>query len=166
MSNLLSLIISANSGLGRILCSLKKAWKLVQLHSELWLINILKEGRVWVTPKAYFGGILCKNTWNLIFRHRTIKNTGKKVESPNLVQIHLTLPKLRLLSSKGQGANIFESHLNPVILYSLDCPCWALTDEYLFTRVSIIFQNFLHNFVLTRLASSNIRVRSCLLKLM
>ena len=58
----------------------------------LWvmLINIPNGRRAWITIKHYFWGILCKKchkTW--FFSNMFIKNLGKKVESPNLAQIHI-----------------------------------------------------------------------------
>ena len=42
--------------------------------------------------------------------------------------------------------------------YSLESSCWALSYEYPFARFSVIFQFFLHHFVLAKLATSSIRV--------
>ena len=42
--------------------------------------------------------------------------------------------------------------------YSLDSSHQVLSDEYPCARISIIFQIFLHYFVLAKLATSNIRV--------
>ena len=43
--------------------------------------------------------------------------------------------------------------------YSLDSSRLVLSDEYPYARVSVIFQFFLHNFGLTKLATSSIRVK-------
>ena len=42
--------------------------------------------------------------------------------------------------------------------YSYESSRWVLSDEYPFARVSVIFQVFLHHFVLDKLATSSIRV--------
>ena len=39
--------------------------------------------------------------------------------------------------------------------YSLENPRWALSDEYPCVRVSVIFQVFLHLFVLAKLATNS-----------
>ena len=44
--------------------------------------------------------------------------------------------------------------------YSLDSSRCVLSDEYPYARVSVIFQGFLHHFVLAKLASSSIRVNT------
>ena len=43
--------------------------------------------------------------------------------------------------------------------YSLESSPWVLSYEYLFARVSVIFHNFFHHFVLAKLATSSIRVK-------
>ena len=43
--------------------------------------------------------------------------------------------------------------------YSLDSSCWVLSEEYPFTRVSVIFQVFMYHFVLAKLATSSIKVK-------
>ena len=43
--------------------------------------------------------------------------------------------------------------------YSLDSSRWVLSDEYPFTMVSVIFRMFLYLFVLTKLATSSLRVK-------
>ena len=47
--------------------------------------------------------------------------------------------------------------------YSLDSSPRVLSDEYPCARISIIFQCFLHHFVLAKLATSSIRVNPCML---
>ena len=65
---------------------------------------------------------------------------------------------LRLFSSKAQLRKIFQNHLNPVMLVLIG----KFSDEYPYARVSVIFQVFLYNFVLAKLATSSIRVKGCL----
>ena len=48
--------------------------------------------------------------------------------------------------------------------YSLESSHWVLSDEYPFARVSVIFQFFLHHFVLAKLATSSIRVNAFMLR--
>ena len=45
--------------------------------------------------------------------------------------------------------------------YSYESSRWVLSDEYPFARVSVIFQLFLYYFILTKLATSTIRVNFC-----
>ena len=78
-------------------------------------------------------------------------------------KILLTLPMLRLLSSKAQwwhDAKIFENHLNPFMfvfigILSLTALRWVSMCQ----GFSVIFLRFLHHFILAKLATSNIRVK-------
>ena len=51
-----------------------------------------------------------------------------------------------------KDSKIFESLLNLVML--------VLSEEYPYARVSVDFQLFLHHFVMTKLATSSIRVKN------
>ena len=66
---------------------------------------------------------------------------------------------LRLFSSKRKDAKIFEYQQALSCWYSLDSSCGVHSDEYPYTRVSVIFSRSLHYFVLTKLASNSIRVK-------
>ena len=61
------------------------------------------------------------------------------------------------LSHQQQKAKIFETILTLSCWYSLDSSREVLSDEYQFVWDSVIFQGFLHHFVLPKLASSRIR---------
>ena len=67
---------------------------------------------------------------------------------------------LRLFYSKAQGRKDF---CKPSKTYYLSIHCTALVDYsymwYLCASVSVIFQIFLHNFVLAKLATSSIKVK-------
>ena len=55
---------------------------------------------------------------------------------------------------------LLKNQQNPVMLYSLESSHWALSDEYPFARISIIFfKLFSHRFLLAKLATSSIRVK-------
>ena len=74
----------------------------------------------------------------------------------NILCPNLSLPTLRLSSSKAQGCTDFWKPSKPC-WYSFDSSCWELSDEYPFARV-LIFKAFLCHFVLAKLATSSIRV--------
>ena len=63
---------------------------------------------------------------------------------------------LRLFSSKAQGCKDFSK---PFKASHVGIHWIALKDEYPYARVSVIFLVFLHNFVLTKLGASSIRVK-------
>ena len=66
---------------------------------------------------------------------------------------------LRLLSPKAQGCKDFsKTILTLSCWYSLDSSRWVLSNDYPCARVSVIFQVFLHHFVLAKLATSSIRL--------
>ena len=71
--------------------SMKKSKKSTRLGTNVLqaiLINILKEGRVRVISKAYFGGILCKLNQTHDFSTYDSKKKQER-KSSNLAQIHL-----------------------------------------------------------------------------
>ena len=57
----------------------------------------------------------------------------------------------------------FENHLNPVVLVLIEKLSLSTLRWVPYARVSVIFHSFLHNFVLSKLASSSIRVISGLM---
>ena len=58
----------------------------------------------------------------------------------------LTLPMLRLLSSKAQGCSLLKTIQTLSCWYSLDSSRWVLSDECPCARVSVIFQCFFASF--------------------
>ena len=72
----------------------------------------------------------------------------------------LTLPMLRLLSSKAQECKDFKTHLNPVMFYSSESSHWVRSDWYPCARVSVIFSGIFASFylILFQLATSSMRV--------
>ena len=73
--------------------------------------------------------------------------------------IDLILSMKRLLSSKGTiTQNSLKSCLTLPCWYSLDDSCCVLSDEYPFAIVSVIFQLFPHQFLMTKLATRSTKV--------
>ena len=70
--------------------------------------------------------------------------------------IALTLPMLRLISSKTQW--FFENHLNPVMLEFIEKPSPSILRWASRYQGFSDFSCFLHYFVLAKLATSSIRV--------
>ena len=87
---------------------------------------------------------------------------GTAVIIPSLTCFTLTLPILRLLSSKAQTRNDFEKTSKPC---RVGIQLIALA-EYSQMSTHIpgfqLFLMFLHDFVLVEIASSSIRVKCCL----
>ena len=83
------------------------------------------------------------------------------LSNPEIPQ-YLALLMLRLLTPKAQGGKDFWKSSKPchVGFHLIDSSHWVLSDEYPYARVPVIFQGFLHHFVLAKLATSSIRVNS------
>ena len=83
-----------------------------------------------ILHKEYCSWLFCHtHGWEMI-------KIINKISDPNL-----TLPMLRLISSKAQKCKRFWKRSKPC-WYSLDSSRWALSDEYPFARGWIIFQVF------------------------
>ena len=69
---------------------------------------------------------------------------------------------LRLLTTKAQTQRFMKTISTLSCWYSMDSSRRVLSNEYLLVcdRVSIMFLLFLHHFVLAKLATTSIRVRS------
>ena len=77
---------------------------------------------------------------------------------------YLTLPIIRVLSSKAQGCKIFLITIQTLLCwYSLESSHWVLSDEYPCARVSVILQVYFASFLcLAKLATSSIGVNKIL----
>ena len=77
------------------------------------------------------------------------------------VSVLLTLPMLRLLSSKAQWCKDFRKTTKPchVGIHSIALVEYSQMSTYM-PWIQLIFLGFLHHFVLTKLATSSIRVKS------
>ena len=97
----------------------------------------------------------------IVFR-RVVKHMCPCISCASVIY-SLTLPMVRLLSSKTKASKDFRKPSKPcyvgIHLIAL-AKCWVLLDEYPCARVSVIFQGFLHHFVLAKLATSSIRVKA------
>ena len=70
----------------------------------------------------------------------------------------LTLPMLRLFSSKGQGCKVFQKPSKPYHV-GIHCSHWVLSDEKPMCQGFSNFSRFFHHFVLAKLATSSISVK-------
>ena len=90
---------------------------------------------------------------------RTNRDQEIVSEATKICVTLLTHPVLRLHLFKAQWyKDIWKKIKTLSCWYSLDSSHWVLSDEYPLPRVAVIFPGFLHHFVLTKLATSSIRV--------
>ena len=98
---------------------------------------ILSLMRIAVHPLAHVTG-------NFLTCHGRDVNPSTQVRDilmADRTTIDLTLPMLKLLSSKAQGCKDLWKQSKPC-WYSLDSSHWVLSEEYQYARVSVIFQLF------------------------
>ena len=126
-------------------------WDIMLTKNHCWIYSAnWYRNMVWLMDYRPFSGLcMLVHAIHHRWRHTAAPISASWEWCSVPVVVYITLPMLRLLSSKVQGRKVFWKPLNNVChvginWIALSLSLWLLSDEYPCARISVIFQDFWH----------------------